>query len=48
MENERGYVDPFQNIAHSFNEDRDYFYPIPYGEIDKNKNLGQNPGWSNN
>ncbi len=40
-----GYLEPFQNITRSFNEDRDYFYPIPIGERTKNHNLTQNPGW---
>lgn len=43
---ESGYLDPFQKITHSFNEDRDYFYPIPSGERSKNHNLTQNPGWN--
>lgn len=29
----------------SFNKDRDYLWPIPANEIQKNKNLEQNPGW---
>lgn len=26
-------------------EDKKYFYPIPYNEVLKNKNMVQNPGW---
>lgn len=40
-----GYVDPQQNSEHSFNEERDYFYPIPIDERSLNPNLTQNPGW---
>ena len=41
-----GYVDPQQNSEHSFNEARDYFYPIPIDERSLNPNLAQNPGWN--
>ena len=40
-----GYVDPQQKSQHIFNEDRDYYYPIPSDERSLNKNLTQNPGW---
>ena len=45
-----GYLDPFKNYTNrSFNEDRDYFYPIPSGERQKYNGMGlnleQNPGW---
>ncbi|MDR2816086.1 MAG: RagB/SusD family nutrient uptake outer membrane protein [Proteiniphilum sp.] len=30
--------------SYSF-EDKRYFYPIPYSEVVKNKNMKQNPGW---
>ena len=45
-----GYVDPqpqknYQN-SHLFNEDRDYYYPIPTTERSLNPNLTQNPGWN--
>lgn len=33
------------NIGKTFNEDRDYFYPIPIQERLLNKNLTQNPNW---
>ena len=41
-----GYVDPQQKSEHSFNEARDYFYPIPIDERSLNPNLAQNPGWN--
>lgn len=44
-EGDHGYYDPFQGVPHSFNESRDYLYPIPSGERSKNHNLAQNPGW---
>jgi SusD family. len=34
-----------KNISKQFNEDRDYLYPIPSGEIQLNPNLTQNPNW---
>ena len=40
-----GHVDPQQNSDHTFNEERDYFYPIPIDERSLNQNLTQNPGW---
>jgi hypothetical protein len=33
-----------QVAEYSF-EDKRYFYPIPYSEVIKNKNMKQNPGW---
>jgi len=30
----------------TFNEERDYLYPIPLNELTINKNLTQNPGWN--
>ena len=41
-----GYVDPQQKSEHSFDEGRDYFYPIPIDERSLNPNLTQNPGWN--
>ena len=41
-----GSVDPQQTSEHSFNEARDYFYPIPIDERSLNPNLTQNPGWN--
>ena len=40
-----GYVDPQQGNQHLFNEERDYFYPIPINERTLNPNLSQNPNW---
>lgn len=42
----KGYVDNQKGIAHSFNENRDYLYPIPTDERNLNNNLTQNPGWN--
>ena len=42
---ESGYVDPQQNSQHTFDENRDYYYPIPSDERSLNPNLSQNPGW---
>lgn len=43
----RGYVYYHKNIARTkFSEVRDYLYPIPINERSLNKNLTQNPGWS--
>ena len=44
-EGESGYLDHHKNIAHVFDENRDYFYPIPTKERSLNPNLKQNPGW---
>lgn len=45
-EGNRGYVDGFRDPSRSkFNEDRDYYYPIPLDEISLNPNLTQNPHW---
>lgn len=33
------------NIVRSFTSPRNYLMPIPYGEVQKNKNLVQNPGY---
>jgi hypothetical protein len=39
-------VDPQQKSEHTFDEKRDYFYPIPIDERSLNPNLTQNPGWN--
>lgn len=45
----KGYVDPVcitsPGYTRVFNEERDYFYPIPITERSLNPNLKQNPGW---
>ncbi len=40
-----GYVDMYRTRTRSFDENRDYLYPIPRGDRDLNRNLAQNPGW---
>jgi hypothetical protein len=40
-----GYLDHHKNIAHVFDENRDYYYPVPTKERSLNPNLKQNPGW---
>ena len=40
-----GYVDMYRTRTRSFDENRDYLYPIPRGDRDLNRNLEQNPGW---
>ena len=44
-EGNKGFVDMHRTRERSFDENRDYFYPIPKGDIDLNRNLKQNPGW---
>lgn len=39
-----GNLNPFR-IAVTFNEAKDYYYPVPQEDITLNKNLVQNPGW---
>lgn len=39
-----GNIDPFPQRG-SFDENRDYYYPIPIEDINLNDNLEQNPGW---
>lgn len=46
-EGDHGYVDPYYNITLSWNEDRDYFYPIPTDDRSLSRGaLTQNPGWN--
>lgn len=40
-----GYVEMYRTRTRSFDENRDYLYPIPRGDRDLNMNLAQNPGW---
>jgi hypothetical protein len=40
-----GYVQPHKAETRSFNEGRDYYYPIPINERSLNPNLTQNDGW---
>lgn len=39
-----GNLDPFTDRGR-FNEDKDYYYPIPLQDLLLNENLEQNPGW---
>jgi SusD family. len=41
-----GCLDHHHNVAHVFDENRDYYYPIPTKERQLNPNLKQNPGWN--
>jgi len=36
---------PLKGVTTSFNENRDYLYPIPTDDLTLNPNLKQNPGW---
>lgn len=45
-EGDHGYVDMHRTKTRSFDESRDYLYPIPRGDRDLNPNLTQNPGWN--
>lgn len=40
-----GNLVPFADRTKSFDESRDYLYPIPSGDIQLNPNLVQNPNW---
>ena len=46
-EGDHGYVNVTPSLPGEWNEDRDYYYPIPTDELSLNPNLVQNPGWSN-
>lgn len=41
-----GYLLSQPYTVKTFNEERDYLYPIPLNELTINKNLVQNPGWN--
>lgn len=41
-----GYFNPFREQV-TFNESKDYFYPLPLEDLNLNENLEQNPGWKN-
>lgn len=45
-EGDHGYVDVTPNLPGLWNEERDYYYPIPTDELTLNPNLEQNPEWS--
>lgn len=45
---QNNYIDRYQRIlpgGYSFDENRDYLFPIPTNELTLNPNLEQNPGW---
>lgn len=42
-----GYLNPF-SYGGSFDENKDYLYPLPIEDLQLNPNLEQNPGWENN
>ena len=44
-EGDRGNLVGFTNILKKFDEERDYLFPIPLGDIVLNTNLEQNPNW---
>lgn len=44
-EGDRGCMKPLNHVEISFDEKRDYFYPIPIDDRTLNHNLTQNPGW---
>ena len=39
-----GYIQMHKGMG-KWDENRDYYYPIPSEERSLNKNLAQNPGW---
>lgn len=41
-----GNLNPFREKV-TFDENRDYFYPLPLEDLNLNENLIQNPGWDN-
>ncbi len=41
-----GYIDMHRLKTRSFDESRDYLYPIPLGDRQLNPNLTQTPGWT--
>lgn len=45
---DQNYIDRYQAVipsGFSFDENRDYLFPIPTNELTLNENLDQNPGW---
>lgn len=43
-EGDSGNLNPFE-LGGYFDEDRDYYYPLPIEDLQLNKNLVQNPNW---
>lgn len=44
-EDSKGYLVGFKDNKKKFDEERDYLYPIPTGDLLLNENLTQNPHW---
>ena len=44
-DDDAGYVYHHKNVSRTFDENRDYYYPIPTKERQLNPKLKQNPGW---
>ena len=44
-EGTKGNILTNRNIAKTFNENRDYLWPLPLEDLTLNKSLKQNPGW---
>lgn len=44
-EGDKGYLIGFKDNKKKFDEERDYLYPLPMGDILLNENLAQNPHW---
>lgn len=44
-EGDKGNILTNRNIVKTFNENRDYLWPLPISEMNLNTNLTQNPGW---
>ena len=44
-EGDSGNILTNRNIVKTFNENRDYLWPLPISELNLNPNLTQNPGW---
>lgn len=44
-EGTKGNILVLKNITKKFDENRDYLWPIPLGQIAQNNNLSQNPNW---
>lgn len=42
---DKGMINPFKDSPGSWDESKDYLYPIPINEFSLNDNLEQNPGW---
>lgn len=45
---ENNYIDRYKSAipnGYSFDENRDYLFPLPTNELTLNENLEQNPGW---